>query len=101
MTKYYYIYIITNKPDGVLYVGITSNLLKRVWEHKNKIITGFSSKYNLDKLVYYETYESPQQAIDRETCLKRWKREWKLKLIKKENPNWVDLYLEMEKGSWV
>jgi len=73
-------------------MGITNNLLKRVWEHKNKIFRGFTDKYDVNKLVYYETFENINEAILREKKLKRWKRKWKLELIEKENKNWFDLY---------
>ena len=95
MSKYHYIYIITNKKQGTLYTGITSDLLKRIWQHKNKVVKGFTNKYNLDKLVYYETSEVVDNAITREKQLKNWKRQWKIELIEKENPEWKDLYQEM------
>ena len=85
--KEYYIYILTNKKNGTLYIGMTSNLGQRLNQHKNKAIKGFSSKYNLDKLVYYETTDNAEAAITREKELKKWKRSWKLDLIEKQNPN--------------
>ena len=93
--KQYYVYILTNKKDGTLYVGITSNLQKRIWEHKNKANDGFSKKYNLTKLVYFEVYDDPENAIKREKRLKFWLRNWKVELIEKENPNWNDLYKDI------
>ncbi len=87
-----YVYIITNKKEGTLYIGVTSNLSKRIYEHKQKFVDGFSKKYNLDKLVYYEILNNIQEAIKREKQLKNWKREWKLNIINKFNPNWEDLY---------
>jgi putative endonuclease len=87
-----YVYIITNKKEGTLYIGVTSNLPKRIYEHKQKFVDGFSKKYNLDKLVYYEILNNIQEAIKREKQLKNWKREWKLNIINKFNPNWEDLY---------
>ncbi|WP_435254671.1 GIY-YIG nuclease family protein [Tenacibaculum sp. A30] len=87
----YYIYIITNKKDGVLYIGVTNNLERRIFEHKNKLIKGFSSKYNLDKLIYFEEHQFIEEAIKREKNMKKWKREWKINLVIKENPNWDDL----------
>lgn len=81
--------------NGTLYVGVTSNLIKRVWEHKNKIVKGFTRKYNVNILVYFEEYNSPVDAIKREKNIKAWKRNWKLKLIEKSNPNWEDLYYQI------
>ncbi|MBU0651128.1 GIY-YIG nuclease family protein [bacterium] len=92
MDKLYYTYIITNKPNGTLYIGITSDIIKRVWQHKNKVVEGFSEKYNLNKLVYFEEYTTPEDAIRREKRLKFWKRQWKIDLIEKNNPDWKDLY---------
>ncbi|MDY0779235.1 GIY-YIG nuclease family protein [Tenacibaculum sp. IB213877] len=87
----YYVYIITNKKDGVLYIGITNNLERRIFEHKNKLVKGFSSKYNLDKLIYFETHQLVDEAIKREKNMKKWKREWKINFILEENPDWNDL----------
>ena len=95
MPKYYYVYIVTNKKRGTLYIGITSDLLGRIWQHKNKIFTGFTKKYNLDKLVYYDMSDRVEIAIAREKQLKNWKRQWKIELIERENPQWNDLYLKM------
>jgi putative endonuclease len=95
MSKNSYIYILTNKKNGILYIGVTADLSKRIWEHKNKITKGFTSKYNLDKLVYCEHYEDVTMAIKREKILKSWKRDWKIKLIEGANPNWDDLYLTL------
>lgn len=91
MKKDFYVYILTNYEETTFYIGVTSNLLKRVWEHKNKIKEGFSSKYNLSKLVYYEMTNSSIDAISREKQLKRWHRQWKISLIKEFNPNFNDL----------
>jgi putative endonuclease len=90
--KKYYVYILASKRNGTLYVGITSNLVKRVWEHKNKIVKGFTKKYNVDLLVYFEEHDNPAEAIKREKNIKAWKRNWKLQLIERGNPNWRDLY---------
>ncbi len=87
----YYLYIITNKKDGVLYIGVTNNLERRIFEHKNKLIKGFSSRYNLNKLIYFEIFQSINEAIKREKNMKKWKREWKIKLIIEKIPNWNDL----------
>jgi putative endonuclease len=89
--KNYYVYILASKRNGTLYVGITSDLLKRVWEHKNKVVDGFTKQYNVTNLVCYECYDNPENAILREKQLKKWKRQWKLELIEKMNPEWVDL----------
>ena len=86
------IYIITNKPNGTLYTGVTSNLPQRIWQHKNKITKGFCSKYNLTKLVYFEIFEDMYQAITREKQIKAGSRKAKLKLIEDFNKDWRDLY---------
>ena len=87
-----YVYIITNKPRGTLYVGVTSDLVGRIWQHKEKLVEGFSKKYDLDKLVYYEVADSIEAAIAREKQIKNWHREWKINAIEKDNPHWVDLF---------
>ena len=92
MDKQYYIYIITNHEETVLYTGFTNDLIRRIYEHKNKLLEGFSSKYNLNKLVYYEVFDNPEDAIKREKQVKKWPRKWKLDTINKFNPDWVDLY---------
>ncbi|WP_419215219.1 GIY-YIG nuclease family protein [Wolbachia endosymbiont of Rhagoletis cingulata] len=76
---------------------MTSNLTKRIWEHKNKVISGFTSKYNVQKLVYFEIFQDVGSALNREKLLKSWKREWKIDLVERENPNWADLYDEIIK----
>jgi len=85
----------TNKPNGVLYIGVTSNLLNRIYQHKNNQLPGFTSKYCLYFLVYYEIFSDIGQAITREKQLKNWRRKWKIDLIEKENPKWKDLYHEI------
>ncbi len=90
MTKKGYIYILGNQRP-TLYIGVTSNLQKRIWEHKHNLIKGFSSRYNLHKLLYFEAHSDIQQAINREKQLKRWHREWKLNLVKSQNPTFKDL----------
>ena len=87
-----YIYIMTNKYNSVLYVGVTSNLPKRIWEHKNKVVEGFTKDYNLTKLVYYEVFDLVTTAIEREKYLKGKTRKYKQELIKKFNAEWNDLY---------
>ena len=93
--KNMYVYIMSNKPKGTLYVGVTNNLTRRVYEHKNKLIDGFTKKYNLNILVYYEIYDDEIKAIQREKNLKHYQRDWKLKLIADFNPQWNDLYNEI------
>ena len=93
--KTMYVYIISNKKNGTLYIGVTNNLIRRVWEHKNKTLEGFTAKYGLDKLVYYEIYEDELTAIAREKRLKKYNRNWKKDLIEKVNPSWNDLYSEI------
>jgi len=88
----YYIYIITNKNNSVLYTGVTNDLNRRIYEHKNKLIRGFTSKYNINKLIYFEHFSNINDAIQREKRIKKWKREWKENLINSVNPNWNDLY---------
>lgn len=89
--KNYYVYIATNNSK-TLYIGVTSNLKKRIWEHKEKLAEGFTKKYNIGKLVYFEQTENPISAIEREKQLKKWRREKKVWLIEKNNPEWKDLY---------
>ncbi|OUS27515.1 GIY-YIG nuclease [Thalassotalea sp. 42_200_T64] len=85
-------YIISNKHNTVLYIGVTSHLVQRIYQHKEKLIEGFSKQYNLFKLVYFELYDDMESAILREKKLKRWKRDWKNELISIVNPSWKDLY---------
>jgi len=92
MSKQYFVYILRSK-SGVLYIGITSNLVKRIWEHKHKIVVGFTKKYNVDLLVYYEEFNNPQYAIAREKQLKNWGRKKKVALIVKSNPRFEELQL--------
>ncbi len=87
-----YVYIMTNKTNGTLYIGVTSNIKRRAYEHKNKLYKSFTQRYELKKLVYYEVIDSIVDAIKREKQLKKWKREWKISLIEENNPNWEDLY---------
>jgi len=89
------VYILTNRPRGVLYLGVSSNLTKRVWEHKSKLVDGFSKKYNTDHLVWYERHTEMYSAITRERQLKKWNRNWKIELIEEMNPDWSDLYEEI------
>ena len=92
MPKQYYVYILAKAQNSTFYVGMTSNLPKRVWEHKNEVADGFTKQYGIKTLVHYEIFEDPEQAILREKRLKRWNRSWKMRLIEKTNPDWNDLY---------
>lgn len=92
--KTYYVYIMASKKNGTLYIGVTSDLVKRVYEHKNELIDGFTKKYNVHYLVHYEVTYDIGAALLREKQLKKWKREWKMNLIEKENPGWKDLAAE-------
>jgi len=89
--KSYYVYILTNKKNGVLYISVTNYLMRRIHEHKNKMVKGFTSKYNLTKLVYYAETNDISAAITEEKRMKRWYRKWKIELIEEENPDWLDL----------
>jgi len=92
MDKTYFVYILASKRNGTLYIGVTNNLKKRVFEHKQGLVEGFTKKYNVKTLVYYEWADDVRSAIQREKNLKKWNRKWKLELIEKENPEWDDLY---------
>ncbi len=89
------VYIVTNKPHGTIYTGVTSQLIKRVHQHKSHVVKGFTDKYNGTRLVHYELYEDMKQAIQREKNIKHWLREWKIALIEKNNPDWRDLWDEI------
>jgi putative endonuclease len=84
--------MLASKRNGTLYIGMTSELAKRVWQHKNDVIDGFTKRYGVHQLVWYELHETMESAIEREKALKNWKRVWKLKLIENSNPGWQDLY---------
>ena len=89
--RQYYVYILTNKSNNVLYIGVTNDLIRRIFEHKNKLVEGFTKKYNLRKLVYYEATDDIESAINREKQLKNWHRDWKINLVDQFNPDWKDL----------
>ncbi len=93
MEKAYYVYILTNR-SATLYIGVTSDLSRRLWEHKNKMVDGFTKKYNINKLIYLETYNRPEEAIAREKELKGWNRQKKMRLIKQVNPNFEGIGAE-------
>lgn len=86
------VYILANTPYGTLYIGVTSDLVKRVWQHKNALVEGFTKQYNIHRLVWFEMHTNMDAAISREKNLKNWKRDWKIKLIEESNPEWLDLY---------
>ena len=91
MSKTYYVYILASKCNGTLYIGVTSDIHKRVWEHRNGVIPGFTKKYGIKTLVYYEVFDDVRAAIDREKRLKKYKHEWKINLIQQRNVEWQDL----------
>ena len=88
----YCVYILSSQKNGTLYVGVTNHLARRVWEHKHGLVDGFSKKYEVHHLVYYEIHDNPESAITREKQIKKWKREWKIKMVEENNPEWKDLY---------
>ncbi len=92
MAKQNAVYILTSKRNSTLYIGVTSNLVQRIWQHRNKQTDGFSQKHNVKQLVYFELHQKIEYAILREKQLKKWNRKWKLRLIEKHNPQWIDLW---------
>ena len=94
-SKQYFVYILASDIVGTLYIGVTSDLQKRVWEHKSKAASGFTKKYDVDKLVYYEIFDDPENAIQREKKMKKWNRQWKIDRIREMNPEWEDLYEQL------
>lgn len=92
MIKQLAVYILTSGRNGTLYIGVTSELVKRIWEHKNDFVKGFTKRYKVHNLVWYELHDSMDTAIEREKNIKEWKRVWKVRLIEESNPNWNDLY---------
>ena len=86
------VYILANKPGGTLYIGVTSNIVQRVWQHKNDLVEGFTNRYRVHRLVWYEIHSTMESALNREKALKKWNRKWKVKLFQEENPSWSDLY---------
>ena len=95
MAKHPCVYILASRRNGTLYVGVTSDLVKRVWEHKNDLVEGFTKRYGVHTLIWYEPHETMISAISREKAIKEWKRRWKLELIERQNPEWRDLYPEI------
>jgi len=96
--KQYYVYILSSKIGGTLYIGVTNNLVRRVYEHREKLIEGFTKQYDVSRLVYYEVHSDIEAAITREKQMKKWNRAWKIRLIEEDNPNWDDLYKRISKG---
>jgi putative endonuclease len=91
----YFVYILASRIGGTLYVGVTNDFIRRVYEHKSKFVRGFTKRYDVVRLVYYEQHDDIEEAILREKRLKKWNRAWKVRLIEEKNPNWVDLYPEI------
>jgi putative endonuclease len=91
----YNVYLLASRKDGTLYLGVTRDLVRRIYEHKQKTVPGFTSCYGVDRLVWFECYDDPVTAIEREKEIKKWRRAWKISLIEKENPDWRDLYHEI------
>ena len=98
MPKRGYVYILASQRNGTLYIGVTSDLVKRVWQHKNDEIEGFTKRYGVHRLVYFEAHDDIRDAILREKRLKKWRRSWKLELIEEDNPGWNDLYEQLTDG---
>ena len=97
VAKQYYVYILASKIGGTLYIGVTNDLIRRVHEHREKLVEGFTKQYNVTKLVFFEVHSDVKAAITREKQMKKWNRAWKVRLIEESNPNWDDLYSEIAK----
>lgn len=95
VSKVYYVYLLASKRNGTLYIGVTNDLKRRTWEHREQLVDGFTKKYGVKLLVYYETFDDIDAAIHRETRLKKYKRDWKLNLIEQQNPKWRDLFEDL------
>ena len=95
MNRAFYVYMLASGLNGTLYIGVTSDLVKRVWEHKKDLVAGFTNRYRIKHLVWYEIHENAESAITREKQLKKWRRAWKIKLLQHRNPRWRDLYDEI------
>jgi putative endonuclease len=91
--KQFAVYLVSSGRNGTIYIGMTSNLLGRIWQHKNKVMPGFTARHDCDRLVYFELFDNAEAAIQRERRLKEWRRDWKVALIEEKNPRWEDLYL--------
>ena len=90
------VYILASRPNGTLYIGVTSDLIQRIWQHKSNLVKGFTERYGVHRLVWYEVHDSMESAIQREKAIKKWNRAWKIELIEKNNPTWRDLYNEID-----
>jgi len=88
----FFVYMLASQPHGTLYVGMTDDLIRRMWEHKMKLVPGFTAKYGVDRLVWFEAHQTREAAWRRERQIKEWKRAWKIELIERDNPQWIDLY---------
>ncbi|MBR0698135.1 GIY-YIG nuclease family protein [Bradyrhizobium lablabi] len=99
VARSYYVYILARRIGGTLYIGVTNDLIRRVGEHRLKVADSFTKQYDVNRLVYFEIFEQIEQAIHREKRLKKWPRAWKISLIEKDNPNWIDLYPEIAGGN--
>ena len=88
----YYVYLMASRRNGTLYLGVTNDLMRRVYQHKTKVVPGFTARYGVDRLVWFEVYDDPETAITREKDIKKWRRAWKIRLIEEMNPDWRDLY---------
>jgi putative endonuclease len=95
MEKQFYVYILASKRNGTLYTGVTSDLIQRVWQHEQDLVEGFTKRYRVKKLVYYEVHNNAESAITREKQIKKWRRKWKLRLIEEKNPQWKNLFDEI------
>lgn len=93
----FYVYLLASRKQGTLYLGVTKDLVRRTYQHKEKLLPGFTSQYDIRRLVWFEIYDDPTTAIEREKQIKKWRRAWKIDLIEKENPEWKDLYPEIIK----
>ncbi|HET7569233.1 MAG TPA: GIY-YIG nuclease family protein [Gammaproteobacteria bacterium] len=99
MTKQFAVYMLASARNGTLYIGVTSDLVKRIWQHKEKVLEGFTADHDVSRLVYFEMHRDAEAAIQREKQIKKWKRDWKLRLIEENNPQWEDLYEDIT-GGW-
>lgn len=95
--KQFAVYILTNRPKGVLYTGVTSDLVSRIWQHREGVVEGFTTRYDVKKLVWFERHQDAEAAILREKRIKRWRRDWKLDLVETSNPGWTDLWYEISR----